>query len=149
MVIVGIVVALGCIVAVFVMVGMKRLEPKYLAALMLVSVVCGFIIANITSIKDLSVKIAGIAEINASVKTLQSQVAVQSQQIKVAQENVVATAKLATESQLALSKVLAASPLAAHLNPAIVGNINKLAEIAVPEPTARAHWLGELQAKYH
>jgi hypothetical protein len=30
MVIVGIVVALGCIVAVFVMVGMKRLESKYL-----------------------------------------------------------------------------------------------------------------------
>jgi hypothetical protein len=148
MVIVGIVVALGCIVAVFVMVGMKRLESKYLAALMLVSVVCGFIIANITSIKDLSVKIAGIAEINASLKTLQSQVAVQSEQIKVAQENVAATAKFAAESQLALSKVLSASPEAARFSPAIAGNVGKLAEIAVPEPTARARWLEELQGRY-
>jgi tRNA(Phe) wybutosine-synthesizing methylase Tyw3 len=120
-----------------------------LAGLMLVGVICGFVMANITSIKDLSVKIAGIAEINASVKTLQSQVAVQSQQIRVAQENAVATAKLATESQLALSKVLSASPLAARFSPAIAGNVAKLAEIAVPEPAARAHWLGELQAKYH
>jgi hypothetical protein len=149
MLIVGVVVALGCIVAAFVMVGMKRLESKYLAALMLVGVLCGFIIANITSIKDLSVKIPGIAEINASMKALQSQVAVQSQQIKLAQENVVATAKLAAESQLALSQMLAASPSAARFNPAIAGNINKLAEIAVPEPTARERWLGELRAKYH
>jgi hypothetical protein len=149
MVIVGIAVALGCIVAAFVLVGMKRLESKYLAGLMLVGVICGFVMANITSIKDLSVKIAGIAEINASVKTLQSQVAVQSQQIKVAQENVVSTAKLAAESQLALSRVLAASPAAARFSPGIAENVGRLAEIAVPEPTARAHWLGELQAKYH
>ncbi len=149
MVFVGIAVALGSIVTVFVMVNMKRLEPKYLAALMLVSVVCGFLIANITSIKDLSVKITGIAEINATLKTLQSQVAVQSEQIRVTQENVVSTAKLAAESQLALSKVLSTSPAAARFGPGIAENVGKLAEIAVPEPTARARWLGELQAKYH
>lgn len=148
MLVVGITVALGCIVAAFVMVGTKRLESKHLAALMLVSVVCGFIIANITSIKDLSVKIAGIAEINATVKTLQTQVALQSQQIEVAQEKVVATAKLATESQLALSKVLSASPVAARFSPAVAENVGKLARIAVPEPQARERWLTELQNRY-
>ena len=61
MVVAGVAVALVCIVASFVMVGMKRLDSKTLPWLLLVGAVCGFIIANITSIKDLSVKIAGIA----------------------------------------------------------------------------------------
>lgn len=148
MLVVGLVVALGSIAAAFVLVAVKRLEPKYLAGLMLVGAICGFIVANLTSIKDLSVKIAGIAEINASVKTLQTQVAAQSEQLKATQDNLATAARLATENQFVLSQVATASPMAARLNPELMQSVNRLAEIAVPESAARQRWLAELRAKY-
>jgi len=142
MVVAGVAVALVCIVASFVMVGMKRLDSKTLPWLLLVGAVCGFIIANITSIKDLSVKIAGIAEVNASVKALQADVAA-------VQDNQGALAKVAAENQLLLSRSLAAIPATRSYGPMAENNVNRLAEIAERDPQARARWLGDIRARIH
>ena len=140
MVVAGVVVAIGSIVAAFVMVGVKQLESKNLAWLMLVGAFCGFIIANITTIKDITIKLTGVGELSTTVQRLQTEIAT-------VQQDMSLTAKAAVESQVLLSKSLAAGPATERLRSRLDASVNGLAEIAVRDPQERARWLNDLQGQ--
>jgi hypothetical protein len=141
MVAVGIALAIAIIAATFAFMAANRIEAKYLSGLILVGAVAGFIIANITSIKELSLNLAGIGEFNASMKTLKTQVAA-------IQENQTETAKVLAESQFLLSKSLGASTATSRFNFEPDERVNRLAEIAFPRPEDRERWLEEMRRKY-
>jgi len=136
MITVGIGLAIAIIAVAFALVAAKRLDGKHLSLIILAGVVAGFLIANITSIKDLSVKLAGIGEINASLKSLQADVAA----VQDGQEEI---ARVAAETDVAVDRALRPAT-SSRVSPNVAERVERLGRVAVKDPAARSRWIAEL-----